>query len=123
MYIQLVGTDTKLHIRERVLNFWRMRWVASINPDDLQYLNLRLVNQFNLGKRPLRRFAISKLGNFFFFRFWWLVNNRLSSSLNSEVKMRLFEFVVKILLFKQMFGLLASCVVDEKTKTKNKKGG
>ena len=61
MYIQLVGTDTKLHIRERVLNFWRMRWVASIHPDDIQYLNLRLVNQFNLGKRPLWRFAISKL--------------------------------------------------------------
>ena len=37
----LVGTDTKLHIKEHVLNFWRMRWVASIHPDDIQYHNLR----------------------------------------------------------------------------------
>ena len=41
MGTQLVGTDTKLHIREHVLNFWRMRWVASIHPDDIQYHNLR----------------------------------------------------------------------------------
>ena len=77
MGIQLGDTDTKLHIRERVLNFWRMRWVPSIHPDDIQYLNLRLVSQFNLGKRLLQRFAIS-WANFVLFCLWWLVRNRLS---------------------------------------------